>query len=318
MRRSVDRCGYVFAVVLAVVGVVAIWIGVERYRKDQVAPLLSEGHEIPMDLIDVNGVSFYHVKSFNTEWVLTAPNEVYVRDVFEQKVSACASGVGGLILDVGANTGIYGLYAAASGCRTIMLDPQPQCHLAIRAAIAANGFGDRARLIPYAATEDRRSIDVTNQSQCLTSLSMAQDLNGRHSHRLRGALWYGARTVRLDDVVGPGEVVDLMKVDTEGSEYTVLRSAMGLFAKKQIRAFVCELSPPWWGHFGVDADEMIDLFLDLWDSGYNRVTVLESHEKEGGPYRIETRGGLVDLLYGYEYKQVDVYVELDERYRALL
>ena len=52
----------------------------------------------------------------------------------------------GLVLDIGANSGYYGLTAAAYGCRVVAFEPQPGCHAAISAAIARNGFGARMRL----------------------------------------------------------------------------------------------------------------------------------------------------------------------------
>lgn len=298
---------------LAAAAALLLLVGRDLYLAHLTEPLIPEDyHSAPLELFTLNGVSFYHIKgSFNHKWVSTALNEKLVSAVFEEVTNrACPSG--GLIVDVGANTGIYGLYSAARGCRSVMLDPQPQCQRAILAAMEANGFREpRVRLVPFAATLDKTRIRVTNQSQCLTSLSLAPKLNERHAKQLAGAVWYEVPTVRLDEVLqGPPELlIHLMKVDVEGAEYTVLRSAWRLFEQRRIKALTVEVSPPWWSQFGVSRTDVATLFGQLWDLGYTNVTVLEAlHGSKPGPTRLLQRWQVSDFIMTYPYKQVDLYI----------
>lgn len=288
-------------------------VGRDLYLAHLTEPLIPEDYRsAPLEVFTLNGVSFYHIKgSFNHKWVSTALNEKLVSAVFED-VTTRACPTGGLIVDVGANTGIYGLYSAARGCRAMMFDPQPQCQRAILAAMEANGFSEpRVRLVPFAATQDKTSIKVTNQSQCLTSLSLAPELNKRHAKQLAGAVWYEVPTVRLDEVIPRPMPIALMKVDVEGAEYTVLRSAWRLFELRYIKALIVEVSPPWWPQFGVSRADMATLFGELWDLGYTNFTVLEAvHGSKPGSVRLEQRWSVSAFLMTYPYKQVDVYITL--------
>ena len=304
-----------FSAVVAILLVASVW---HLYLDYLTEPLIPEDYRsAAMEVFTLNDVSFYHIKgSFNHKWVSTAINEKHVTSVFrEALVGRCDQPNTSMVLDVGSNTGIYGLYAARLGCRVAMFDPQPQCQRAIWAALERNEFdANRVQLMPFAVTHNRRPIMVTNQSQCLTSLSMAEALNGRHSRRLRGAVWFSQPTHRLDQVVTPHQHVELAKVDVEGAEYSVLRSAKGLFDRRLIKTLVVEVSPPWWSSFGVTHAQVASLFVELWDLGYNTTWVLEAVHEPKRPYRIASSAQLWDFVYTYPYKQVDVLFSLDNRW----
>ena len=298
------RCVALLSAIL-IMNAFAFWMGRRAYLKATATNPLEMSN---IQLFTLNDVSFYHIGAFNTKWVGTAPNEKHVARAFREILEdACSNTV--TVLDVGSNTGIYGLYAGMLGCRVQMLDPQPQCQQAIRVAIDANMLEDRATLVPYAATEDLRTVRVTNQSQCLTSLSLAESLNERHADSLAGATWYDAPTVRIDQLAGVVGPVLLMKVDTEGAEYTVLRSAMQWFKSGRIKNLICELTTVWWKKFGIDSGQMVDLWLELWKLGYSDITVLEHH---GGrkPFKIERDSQLREFLLTYPHKQVDLWARL--------
>ena len=57
-----------------------------------------------------------------------------------------------VLLDVGANAGIYSVAAAGlSGCTVVGLEPFPVNLRAAVATVAANGLADRVRILPVAA-----------------------------------------------------------------------------------------------------------------------------------------------------------------------
>ena len=51
------------------------------------------------------------------------------------------------------------------------------------------------------------------------------------------------QTIRLDDVRWSSQSIFILKIDTEGSEVQVLRSAKKLFSQKRIRHLLCSYSP---------------------------------------------------------------------------
>ncbi len=317
VRQHAKR--YLTAVNVGVALLVASLVGLYTYNEyldGLLAPLIPEDYRsAPLETFTLNRVSFQHIKgAFNSKWVSTALNEKHVSAVFESVLAPiCSHDTTGWVLDVGSNTGIYGLYAAALGCQVRMFEPQPQCQRAIRAALEANGFdGERVKLVPYAVTAERILMNTTNQSQCLTSLSMAAKLNERHSRRLKGAVWYGVPTVRLDQVMNRNEHIELMKIDVEGAEYTVLKSAWKLFVEHQVRVLVIEVSPPWWSQFGVSRTDMAQLFASLWQLGYKHMTVLEAVHDSKRPYTLGDQQAVIDFFQSYPHKQVDVLVSINQ------
>lgn len=302
-----------FSFVFVILVVTSVW---NLYLEHLTNPLIPEDYRsAPMEVFTLNDVSFYHIKgAFNHKWVSTALNEKHVSAVFRWALeNKCGREGTGMVLDVGSNTGIYGLYAAKLGCRVAMFDPQPQCQRAINAAIDHNHFDrSRVQLMPFAVTQDRTSILVTNQSQCLTSLSLSQALNKRHARQLKGAVWYPRPTYRLDQVISPHTAIELAKVDVEGAEYSVLRSAKGLFDRKAIKTLVVEVSPPWWENFGVTRYQVATLFAELWELGYNTTWVLEAVHKPKHPYRLRSSAEVIDFLLTYPHKQVDVLFSLED------
>jgi hypothetical protein len=55
----------------------------------------------------------------------------------------------GLMLDIGANVGFYGLMGIRMGCETLFFDLQKGCQERINNAIVLNGYTSVGRVIPH-------------------------------------------------------------------------------------------------------------------------------------------------------------------------
>lgn len=152
-------------------------------------------------------------------------------------------------LDVGANAGLYTLFARAAarasgrGFHAICVEPSPEMEVRLRFNIEASGAGAEARIVACAAGEIE---GVT---------TFRTNARNRGESRLDP---FGERQVSLrplaaivDEARAPR--VDAMKIDVEGGEAAALK---GLFAQAGDRyrpAFVImELA-----HGGVDAAEIL-------------------------------------------------------------
>jgi len=124
------------------------------------------------------------------------------------------------IVDVGANLGTYGLAACAvnDGCRVRAYEPVPELAAFIRESAVDNGWNSRFTVREVALCD--KSGDITfNSTGALGSMS-SLDTSG-----FRGKVGetITVAAAPLDEELGEGEHVDLVKIDVEGFEDQVLR-----------------------------------------------------------------------------------------------
>lgn len=133
-----------------------------------------------------------------------------------------------LLLDIGANVGVYGLLSAKStGCQVIACEPAPDTFHILSDNVRLNRLDDRIEL---------HNIAVGDADGTLT-LSVGQ-------HGLNHVV-QGSGTVvlqrRLDDIVGDREARAL-KLDVEGYEMHVLRGAARILANPAIKVVMVEIN----------------------------------------------------------------------------
>eukprot|EP00697_Spironema_sp_BW2_P016122 gnl/Spiro4/723_TR406_c0_g1_i1.p1 gnl/Spiro4/723_TR406_c0_g1~~gnl/Spiro4/723_TR406_c0_g1_i1.p1 ORF type:complete len:465 (+),score=65.68 gnl/Spiro4/723_TR406_c0_g1_i1:69-1463(+) len=178
-----------------------------------------------------------------------------------------------LVVDVGANLGFFGLYAAKMGCRSILVEPQQRLltHIALSAAL--NSFALAPSLEEFRGASSRHSARVlllgnavTDNITATPSVSFVE-LNelgehggshiteGEHRER-RPHRTTVVPTVRLDEIID--EEVLLMKVDVEAHEFHVLRSLDSLLAQRSIRNIVLEFDAH---RLGIDGGVALLTFL---------------------------------------------------------
>lgn len=135
-------------------------------------------------------------------------------------------GPGKLFVDVGANAGLYSVWAADLGAEVIAVEPNPDA----RAALERN-----ARLNGYTFT----IVDAALFASAGT-VRMTERL-GPKNHLLPGESDRGVEvtTTTLDDVLGD-RVADGIKIDVEGAERFVLEGAHQALAQGRIRAMQLE------------------------------------------------------------------------------
>ena len=130
--------------------------------------------------------------------------------------------------------GEFGLYAAACGCQVFLFEVQPAMADLIQTSIAINNFSSsRVHLIQKAVN------DLPSNSQLTFSLA-----GGETKTVTNGSLQVS--TIRLDDVEWPPKSsIFLLKIDVEGFELNVLRSAQKLFEQQRVRHLIFEYTA-WW------------------------------------------------------------------------
>ena len=125
------------------------------------------------------------------------------------------------------------MYAAACGCPVYIFEVQPNMVDIIQTSIVVNNFSSsRVHVINKAVS------DLPSDSH----LSFRVD--GGDTTAINGSLQVS--TIRLDDVKWPSQsTIFLLKIDVEGFELNVLRSAERLFREKRIQHLIFEYSARW-------------------------------------------------------------------------
>lgn len=165
-----------------------------------------------------------------------------------------AAEAGGVMLDIGAYTGLYSLVAAQAGATAIALEPNPAVFARLMENIAANGVSVDARNL---AASDRYGVMALQANPRVPLTSGGRLVPGE-----------GVQVVTIDGLGLSG--VGAIKIDTEGHECAVLRGAMATIERDKPMiitealagdAFLdqCELLEPlgyWW--------ESLDEWNHLW------------------------------------------------------
>lgn len=154
-----------------------------------------------------------------------------------------------LVVDVGANHGIYALYAAALGATVIAVEPQSSLCEVIRLAASLNGDAIAGRITLY-------NNAVLEQPE-MVAMSKSEVAEGAVAHVDRSA---GAGAVQALPIatLAPSALgrISFLKIDVEGFELLAVPSAYPLFASQRVDHTLIEFGPPsrWSGAGKSEAD----------------------------------------------------------------
>ncbi|OQW61132.1 MAG: hypothetical protein A4S17_01890 [Proteobacteria bacterium HN_bin10] len=157
---------------------------------------------------------------------------------------------GSVIVDVGANFGLYALSAAAYARpfgRVFAFEPAPDAFAALDQNIIANGL---AETIAAARTA---VADASGKAE----LNIGRDVSMSSLHRtqrLAASEAVAVDVVSLDEALGDVRSIDLLKIDVEGGEAAVLRGARALLTRSRAPIVQFEFS-----HKNLDAARWAEL-----------------------------------------------------------
>jgi len=177
-----------------------------------------------------------------------------------------------LMLDVGANTGFFGLLAMRMGCEALFFDLQPQCQTLVNSALFLNGFGAKGRVLPYGVAASQSTLQV-GTAGCDGRFPASAHEQGTFNHPKGKSVEVELQPLHY--FVNSAQPVLLMKVDTEGSEARVLEGAMEFFRQRLVRNAVIEVTPccNFWKHVGMAQHEVAEAFQQVAAYGYKMVAL---------------------------------------------
>jgi FkbM family methyltransferase len=134
---------------------------------------------------------------------------------------------GSVVLDAGANFGLYTILAAKRGARVFAIEPDPRNAAMLRSNIGLNGMEKQVTIFEIAATE--REMEV--------SLYRSERNSGESNILEKGALAGKIQGRTIDSLNLPP--VDVCKMDIEGSEFMALQGMRSTLERSpNIKLFV--------------------------------------------------------------------------------
>ena len=158
-------------------------------------------------------------------------------------------GVGGIMIDVGANLGYFSLLWASchSSNRVFAFEAATRNVDTLRTNISRNGMNDRIRVIPCAAAAEAGVIYFDpgpEEQRGWGGISPAKSGSS-----------YEVQAVRVDEMVPADTQVSLLKVDAEGADTLVLMGCEGLLKRGAIREIWYEENASRRERLGIPRDE---------------------------------------------------------------
>jgi len=153
---------------------------------------------------------------------------------------------GSILLDVGANVGMYSLFAAvARGASVFSFEPESQNYALLNANIAANSLSAQISAYPLALSDEMR----------LSSLHLAKFEAGSSCHSFGEEVGFdlkpraspfaqGSFSVTIDQLVESGALPcpNFIKIDVDGIEHKVLAGAKKTLSNPKLKSIIVELN----------------------------------------------------------------------------
>jgi FkbM family methyltransferase len=145
------------------------------------------------------------------------------------------------IVDVGANSGLFSLTAAACSRTAIIhaFEPFPPCQALLERNLSLNSFESRVKIRPEALSEKPGQLDLyvpleDKAGYDETSCSLNSSFRPEHSQVLP------VPVITLDDYVAEQKIdrIDLLKIDVETHEPQVLRGAAKVLDQHRPMIFI--------------------------------------------------------------------------------
>jgi len=172
---------------------------------------------------------------------LAIVDEVFAHGVYDRALRALRPG--DAVLDIGAQSGVFALAAAARGASVLCCEPIPENAALLRENLRLNGVEDRVAVRPVAAAPEAGTM---------TLYVVDGDTGGATAFPAIHPLWLEdgrmrrveVECVTLDALLGARSdgVWDCVKLDCEGGEYAILGAA-GAEALRGVRALILEYHP---------------------------------------------------------------------------
>jgi FkbM family methyltransferase len=167
------------------------------------------------------------------------------------------------VVDIGANVGYFGLLAASLGHTVLMFEPMALNRAIVRTSMCMNPkMGKKIMLFPYGVGEPALCTLIsaeTNVGDGHTKCDPGYTLD-QEGYVDRGRI----QIVPLESVISSEVQIFFLKIDVEGFELRVMKTARNLLAQGNVAFILTEVAPNMMGGME-NAFQYLEL---LWETGY--------------------------------------------------
>lgn len=173
---------------------------------------------------------------------------VIIKEIWEEQSYQNLRDVGAndLVFDIGANQGIFALYAASKGAKVYAVEPDPANFAILQNNIAINGLNEKIIPINCAVASEAGSLTLyipERNGQTLTGLiTTTKEISKQYLDMGITALReLQIEALRLSDLFDKYKIqtIDLLKIDCEGAELDIL-SGGGPAEFRRVRHIIME------------------------------------------------------------------------------
>jgi FkbM family methyltransferase len=157
-----------------------------------------------------------------------------------------ALGPEAVLADIGANVGMYSIWAAkVGGARVWAFEPEAQNFALLNRNIQLNGLGDRVRAYCVALSDQAgySELHVSEPGAGSSNHAFGESLNFK-LEALQAAYVQGCAGATLDELVGAGVLPQPthIKIDVDGFEHKVVAGAARTLRDKRLRSMIVEIN----------------------------------------------------------------------------
>lgn len=155
-------------------------------------------------------------------------------------------GPGEVLVDVGANVGMYTVWAAKTrGTRVFAFEPEAQNYALLNRNIALNNLGERVKAYCLALSDQAGYSELHLSSLQIggSCHSLGERVDFKHQP-MNPVFSQGCVAARLDDLVAAGVVPppDHIKIDVDGFEPKVIAGAARVLREHKVRTLLIEVN----------------------------------------------------------------------------
>ena len=164
-----------------------------------------------------------------------------------------------LLIDVGANIGLYSLYAASQGHSVLAFEPQSHNYSLLNSNIVLNNFQDKIIAYPVCIhSESKLSILHLSDSEFGSAHNSFLRCQDQYGNPLGPTIPQGSISISLNSLLDGYATRDIfLKIDVDGNEDFVIQGAVELLSSDSLKGILVELDL-----YRSDYDYIIKSILD--------------------------------------------------------
>ena len=150
-----------------------------------------------------------------------------------------------IFFDIGANIGLYSLYAACKNVRTFSFEPSAQNYALLNLNIDLNSFDSMVTAYPLSCHESTKLSQINISSMEWASALSSFDNNlDQHGKPYKPVFGQGSIGMSLDQIISLLDVHPThLKIDVDGNELYVLKGSVKALGSPELNSVLIELNP---------------------------------------------------------------------------